>query len=273
MIRRKENLEAWNKFWDRQKIGQLKNTLAEYGQEFGFSSDAFYPFIQQLENPVNQASQEPSGLFFFNQLKDQFVLNKGADYQIISFFQDTDEYIAKLSPIKDKYPGSLLVSRKNFSRQVSHALGSEFIYLAILAILLTLGLTGFLLRNLRLTVIALIPVITGLLLIGAVTRLSGLALNIPALIAAMVVIGIVSDYGIFMVYYCKYKYWTATVAATSLAAITTLIGAGVLIFAVHPVLFSIGVTLTTGVLSGYLSSILIIPSVYRLWKDKLDARL
>ena len=87
----------------------------------------------------------------------------------------------------------------------------------------------------------------------------------------MVVVGIVSDYGMFMVYYCKYKYQTGTIIAVTLAAVTTLIGAGVLLFAQHPVLFSIGVTLVTGVLSGYLSSLLIIPAAYRLWKEKEDA--
>ena len=81
----------------------------------------------------------------------------------------------------------------------------------------------------------------------------------------MVIVGIVSDYGMFVVYYCRYKFQTGTYMAVTLAAVTTLIGSGVLLFARHPILFSVGVTMTIGVLSGYLSSLFIIPPLYRLW--------
>ncbi|MCX5698234.1 MAG: MMPL family transporter [Candidatus Omnitrophica bacterium] len=269
MAKRKENLEAWNTFWTQEKIKEFQNMLFEYGQPFNFSDEAFAPFIQQLHTQTS-LEMEPKGLVFFEQLKEQFVLKKDGAYQILSFFPDQDEYIAKLSGIKNAYPGTFLVSRKNFSRQISQALSGEFFFLAFLAIFSTLGLTFLLLKNLRLTILAMIPVATALALIAGVTHLAGLALNIPSVIAAMVVVGIVSDYGMFMVYYCKYRYQTGTIIAVTLAAVTTLIGAGVLLFAQHPVLFSIGITLVTGVLSGYLSSLLIIPALYRLWKVKVD---
>jgi len=270
MVKRKANLKAWNEFWSAQKKKEFQDLLTEYGAAYNFSADAFAPFIQQLNNPVS-LEEEPPGLAFFNQLKEQFVLKKGDTYQILSFFPDQDEYTIKLSKLKQKYPGTFLVSRKNFSRQVSRALSREFLFLASLAILGTLGLMVVLLKNLRLTILATIPIVASLVLIGGVMHLTGLALNIPSVIAVMVVVGLVSDYGIFMVYYCKYNYQTATKAAVTLAAITTLIGAGVLLFAKHPILFSVGVTMATGVLTGYLSSLLLIPAAYRLWKDKKDA--
>jgi predicted exporter len=192
---------------------------------------------------------------------------------MLSFFPDQDEYITKLSGIQHEFPGTFLVSRKNFSQQVSRALSGELVFLAFLALFATIGLTFLLLKSLRLTILAMVPVVSALAFIAGVTHLSGLCLNISSVIAAMVVVGIVSDYGMFMVYYCKYKYQTGTIIAVTLAAVTTLIGAGVLLFAQHPVLFSIGVTLVTGVLSGYLSSLLIIPVLYRLWKAKDDVSI
>ena len=270
MLKRKTNLEAWNKFWSQEKKKEFQEMLLEYGQPFNFSNDAFAPFIQQLHTQTS-LEREPQGLVFFTQLKEQFVLKRDKAYQILSFFPDQDEYITKLSRIKNNYPGTFLVSRKNFSLQVSRALSGEFFFLAFLAIFATIGLTFLLLKNLRLTILAMVPVVTSLALIIGVTHLAGLSLNIPSVIAAMVVVGIVSDYGMFMVYYCKYRYKTGTIIAVTLAAVTTLIGAGVLLFAQHPVLFSIGITLVTGVLSGYLSSLLIIPAAYRLWKEKEDA--
>ena len=267
--KRKANLKAWNEFWSPEKKSEFQEMLFKYGQPFNFSDEAFTPFIQQLNKPAS-LEIEPKGLVFFERLKEQFVLKKDSAYQMLSFFPDKDKYIAKLSEMQNAYPGTFLVSRKNFSQQVSRALSGEFLFLGFLAIFATLGLTFILLKNLRLTALAMVPVATALALIGGMTYLAGLTLSIPSVIAAMVVVGIVSDYGMFMVYYCKYQYQTGTIMAVTLAALTTLIGAGVLLFAQHPVLFSIGVTLTSGVLAGYLSSLLIIPPAYRWWKAKDD---
>ncbi len=115
------------------------------------------------------------------------------------------------------------------------------------------------------TALALIPVITGTTAVMGIIPIFGLSLNAPSLIAAMVVLGLCIDYGIFMVYTCSRNLKTGTRMAVSLSAITTLIGAGVLLFADHPVLFSIGATIVSGVLFGYISSIIVIPSFYRLW--------
>jgi len=84
------------------------------------------------------------------------------------------------------------------------------------------------------------------------------------IIAFLIVLGDVSDYGMFVAYETKYKCQTGTFRAVTFAALTTLIGAGALLFARHPMLFSVGVTLVTGVLSGYLSSVIVIPSLYRM---------
>ena len=267
ITRRQANLNAWKAFWNKEQENKFKQMLATYGQAYNFSSDAFVPFFQQLHPQIN-LEVEPRGLVFFDQLKDQFVLKKDNGYQMISFFPDESKYIKELSAISNKYPGTFLVSRKNFSQQVSRALTGELIFLSFLAIFATVGLTFLLLRNLRLTALAMVPVITSLSIIAGIVRLLGLSLNMPSIIATMVVVGIVSDYGMFVVYYCKYGYKTGTYIAVTFAAVTTLIGTGVLLFAQHPILFSIGVTLTTGVLSGYLSSLIIIPALYRLWKDQ-----
>jgi predicted exporter len=134
-----------------------------------------------------------------------------------------------------------------------------------LSVLLTAAITFLLLKDIRLSVIALVPVITSIIMIAAVIPLAGLALNMSSIIASMIVVGIVSDYGMFVAYQCKYKFQTGTYLAVTFAALATLIGAGALLLARHPLLFSVGVTMVTGVLSGYLSSVIVSPPLYRLW--------
>ncbi|MCX5701012.1 MAG: MMPL family transporter [Candidatus Omnitrophica bacterium] len=265
MQARKTSLAVWDGFWTKEKKAGFKKMLVLYGKPYNFSAGAFSPFIDELEQ-VNHLELEPNNLTFFNQLKDQFVFNKPEGYQIISFFPDREEYITKLNVVSNKYPGTFLISRKNFSRDVSRAFTSELALLAFIAVFLTVALTFLLLKNMRLFLLAMVPIVTSLALIIGVLPLAGLSLNTPSIIAAMVIIGVVSDYGMFVVYYCKYKYKTGTYLAVTFAALTTLIGAGVLLFAKHPILFSIGVTLVTGVAAGYISSLLIIPPLYRLWR-------
>ncbi len=78
----------------------------------------------------------------------------------------------------------------------------------------------------------------------------------------MIVVGIVSDHGLSVVYYCKPKFQTRTYLAVTFTAATTLMGAGALLLTRHPMFFSVVVT---GVLSGYLSSVIVIPELYKLW--------
>lgn len=262
--RRKANTLRWQEFWSDKKESELKRLLASYGKDYNFSPDAFADFFQQLHAPADLRI-EPQGLTFFEHLREQFVLKKSDGYQIISFFPDQERYITQLSVLTRNFPGSFLVSRKNFSNDVARALGGELIGLSLLAVSLTVVLTVLLLKNIRLSILALTPVITSMIVIAAVIPLAGLSLNMSSIIAMMVVAGIVSDYGLFVVYYCKYKFNTGTYLAVTFAAVTTLIGAGVLLFAHHPILFSIGVTLVTGVLSGYLCSLIVIAPLYRMW--------
>jgi len=121
-----------------------------------------------------------------------------------------------------------------------------------------------LLRKPGLSILALVPVVTSLAVVLGVLRISGLSLNAPSIIAAMVVVGLSIDYGIFMVYSCHFRLNTGTPTAVSLSAWTTLIGAGVLVFAQHPLLFFIGVTLVSGVGAGFLTANFLIPPLYRL---------
>jgi predicted exporter len=261
-IRRQASLQRWEGFWSRERETQLKAMLAEYGETYHFSEDAFQPFLDHL-HATGALEDWPSGLPFFEQLKERFVTKVDNQYQILSFFPDKDEYISRLQIITDGYPQTLIVARKHFSQTVSHAAISELLRVSLIGILATILLTWWLLKSLRLMFLALLPVLISLVAILGVLSALGHALNITAIIASLVTVGIVSDYGMFVVYYCQNQFRTGTCAAVTFAAITTLIGSAALLFAKHPMLFSVGIVMSTGVLSGFLSSLLVLPPLFR----------
>lgn len=261
---REANAARWERFWRRGHEEELRKYIREQGVQYDFSEEAFSPFFENLYAGL-VIRDEPRGLSFFGKLKEQFVVKKQDGYQLLSFFPDEDRYRQALASVSARYPGTFVVSQSAFSHSLSRAVTSELIFLSAIAGVFILVTARLLLRNTPLTVLVMVPVFTGLLVILGIMSLLGLALNTPSILAAMVVTGIVSDYGIFMVYSYRYELKVGARASVSLAALTTLLGAGVLVFARHPVLFSIGVTMLAGVLAGYLSSLLIVPSLYRLW--------
>jgi uncharacterized protein len=267
---RTENVKRWESFWSQGREIELKELLEQHGGQFHFTADAFAPFFDSIYN-TNIVDDVPEEISFLGRLKERFVIGSENGYRQLSYFPDEEQYIKELSSISERHPGSFLVSRRTLSSALSRAVSSEIVYIAGTAGVSILVLTLLLLKNVRLALLALIPVASGIGGIVAIMPLVGKPLNAAAIIAAMIVVGLCVDYGIFMVYHCRYNLRAGTRTAVTLSAATTLVGAGALLFARHPMLFTIGLTLVTGVLSGYISSMLVVPSLYLMQKKSVKA--
>lgn len=266
---RQENLLRWNRFWKENRASKLKKLIAQYGKPYNFREDAFAHFFENLQagTIIKNIPDRPE---FFSVLKDRFVKNKKDGFEILSFFPDQEKYVKLLSEVCNEFPETFIVSRNQFANIISRSIASEIIYLAIIAGVMIPLLAILLLRNIKLALLSLIPVLSSIVTICGALPLMGLSMNAPSVIAGMVVVGLSIDYGIFMVYTCYHKLKTGTYTAVTLSAATTLIGAGVLVFAKHPMLFSIGVTMVTGILAGFTTSILVIPAMFSLWRTKKE---
>ena len=261
---RRMNLSRWKSFWKGGAEDELRGLLNEYGKNLNFSEDAFDPFFNSLyEGSVSEASSKDTQLL--DRVKKRFLQRVKSGYYIMSFFPDKEILFKKVLEISSRFKNTFVVSRNNMAKSISVSVYREVIKLAQIAVVLVVLLTFILLKNIRLTILALLPVATSVCTILGMMAILGFSLSAPALIATLVVIGLCIDYGVFMVYECKYSLEAKTLLAISLSAITTIIGGGVLLLAKHPVLFYVGVAMTIGILSGYLVAVFIIPSCYRLW--------
>ncbi len=258
----RENMERWNKFWREGRESRLKMLLKKEGSKYGFTDSAFSPFFDNLYVKAPAPGKQNND--FRPELKERFVQKDSAGYKILSFFPDKERYVNILSGLSSQYPGTFIVSRKALSRSISGALSSEVKLFAAIATIFIVLLTFLFLRNVKKSVLALVPVITNVFMLSGVMSLFGLSLNIANLIAAIVSMGLCIDYGIFMTYGYEHELKRSAALAVAISAVTTVIGAGVLLFARHPALFSIGITLVTGVTAGYISSILVIPSLEKI---------
>ena len=111
----------------------------------------------------------------------------------------------------------------------------------------------------------MIPAVAGMTWGGAGMALWGLPLNISNLIAGSLVFGLCIDYGICMAYAYRRGMRRDMFRAVTLSALTTALGAAVLLIARHPAFLSIGITLVFGVSAGYLYAWLALPALQTLF--------
>ena len=261
---RVKNLLRWNAFWKNENADKLKVLLQEQGGEYGYSEIAFNPFFDNL-NATYIADTALKVPRVFDSIKKRFLQKTKSGYYAILYFADTKVLVDKVRRISDQFSGTFIVSRNNMAKSISESVYQEVKKLAWIAGVLIVFLTILLLKNIRLTLLALIPVVTSIFMILGCFSLFGYALNAPAMIAILVVVGLCIDYGVFMVYDCRFQLEAGTLLAVTLSAVTTIVGGSVLLLATHPVLFYVGMTMAIGIFSGYLAAVFVIPACYRLW--------
>jgi predicted RND superfamily exporter protein len=258
---RTENGERWDRFWRAGRERELRQRIAAAAPTYGFSDRAFDPFFQGLytgrvDNP------NPSGLIA--RLQERFVVNRGGECRIMSFFPDEPRYVEPLRAIAAKYPGAFIVSGSALSASISALTARELRVLAPLAVLFNVVLTWLFFRNVRETAIALVPVVTGVVWLMGLMSLFGVPLNVVSVVAAIVSTGVIVDYGLGITYEYRYDLRVGTVVAVTLSAATNVIGTGALLFARHPALYSTGLAMVICMLAGYLSAVIVIPSLCSL---------
>jgi len=261
---RVENLLQWDLFWKNKHEEELKILLREQGNDYGYSEDAFKPFFDSLYISQEEDTKlaDPKLL---DQAKKRFFQKTKSGYYAITYFPDKKVLVDKARKISSKMADTFIISRNSMAKSISESAGQEVKKLSWIAGLLIVILTILLLKSIRLTLLALLPVVTSIFMIIGGFSLLGYSLNAPSMIAVLVVVGLCIDYGVFMVYDCKFKLEAGTFLAVTLSAATTIAGGSVLLLATHPVLFYVGVTMAIGIFSGYLTAAFVVPACYRLW--------
>lgn len=272
-LRTRENLAAWQQFWDRGRIEGLRKELKTGAVSLGFAADAFDQFLNQLQPPFQpDTAVLPSPCYTLMGISEksgtlvQFItLSPGKNYSSQSFF---DRYGQDVKVFDSPF----------FSEQLANILFTTFAtMLAIIAVSVAILLFFFFL-SWQLTLITLLPPLFSYICTLGTMQLIGHPLDIPGLMLSIVILGMGIDYSIFFVR-AHQRYRTPEHASYSLVRITvfmaaasTLIGFGVLCFAEHSLLRSIGVTSLLGIGYSLLGAFLLLPPLLQAYfsEKKLD---
>jgi len=259
-VEQEQRWQNWVKFWDihrQQTLEQLNATGAKYG----FSEEAFQPFIAGLERAPEFIQSDSLFRWGLGDLVDSLTLQDKAGFQLITLIPDQPDLIEQLEPELSKLSGVTLVSQGRFGRELSRDIAADFVNFILYAGVAVLLLLTLLFRRVSDILLALLPVLTGLLVMFGGMGWLGLEMNLFNVIATILIIGLGVDYGIFMVCHSRERAETASSRAILISGLTTLVGFGALILARHPALHSIGVTVLLGISASVPTALLVIPAL------------
>ncbi|MCP4338961.1 MAG: hypothetical protein GY799_08740, partial [Desulfobulbaceae bacterium] len=122
-------------------------------------------------------------------------------------------------------------------------------------------------RKFDATVAVLAPVLSALAAMSVFCWLTDGELNMMHVIMGIMVIGLSVDYGIFVVCSRLDNYERSSALAVSVCAASSLIGFGVLAFASHPALHSLGITVLVGIGVAWPVALFVSPALLREQKE------
>ncbi len=256
------NLQRWQAFW-QQRGESTRQLLRQAGESRGFSEAAFAPFFAGLQRQPEPVTVETLRQLGLGDLLDVLLLENGAGVQLVTLVPDTPEVTALFSADAALPPGIHLVSQARFGREVGSAIRADFLRFITLAGGAVLLMVALLLRRPAQILLALLPVVTGLVVMLGTMGWLGMEFNLFNIVATILVIGLGVDYGIFMVCRGEPGEDRATRQAVLVAGLTTLVGFGALAFAEHPALYSIGTTVLLGIGGAVPTALLVVPALQR----------
>ncbi|OQY25550.1 MAG: hypothetical protein B6I37_00730 [Desulfobacteraceae bacterium 4572_35.2] len=259
--------ELWHKFWLKHQQ-RLVERLQQQGGEIGFSSSAFKPFISWLNQPTagvdlnfwHQAgfTDAMSGLM----IDDSSSTSATSGVALISLIDET-ELTPQLQQQLAAVDNTIVIAQGIFRQQLSQALAHDFIRFIIMALVVVVAVLVVWYRRLSSVLLALLPVGSGMLFMFGAMGWFGLSFNLFNVIAAILIIGLGVDYGIFMLSRCDGSGCQQSEHAVLVSALTTLAGFGSLVLAQHPAMHSIGVTVLFGISAAVLTALCVVPAIYQ----------
>jgi predicted exporter len=256
---RRANQARWNQFWSKDRVEKFRHDLDVAGEPFGFAADAFQPFFDSLAHPP-ALDQTPN---IVAMLADHFVAKSGDEYQMLSYFPDTASNVAEMHKLLRDQPEAQIVSRRALADAFARSALSETWLLVSISSIFIIGFLLLLTRSFIRSFLIMLPAFTGLLAMLAVLAALHFSMNMVTVVAAIAVLALASDYGVFAVYAWENKepLLGQGMASIHLCALTTATGTAALIFAHHPALLLVGISLTSGLLGGYTTALFVIPGL------------
>ncbi len=263
----RDNFAAWQRFWSAERIADLESAVRAASIDLGFASDAFAPFFSLLVSP---SMPQP---FLSDQLCSMFGITATENHTVW-------RQVLTLSPgpayIAEDFYGRIsacsaarIFDQNLFSRRLGSVLMSGVLKMTILVGLITVLVTYFYFMDLKLTLLGIAPTVFALICTLGSLNIMRQTLGVPALMVSVVVIGMGTDYALYLIraYQRYYDDGNTSLGLIRLSVFlsfaTTFIGFGTLALCDNPMLKNAGMGLTLGIGYSFIGAFTIVPPLVR----------
>jgi predicted exporter len=236
-----------------------------------FTPDAFTPFttrVPLLLDPTERLTYDGYVSHGLTDLIDRLIARHNDQWTLATYvFPTTPDQVARVQSIVDEtdrqqsFTGLALVNR-----ELARSFLPQFIKGLTIGTAIVLALVVIAFRSWRLSLLAMLPTVIGLVWAAGALALAGVELDLFAVFAVVTFVGIGVDYGIHLVHRCQER-GNAERATSELApvilvaAAITMAGYGTLIWSSYPPLRSIGIVSAVSVVTLAIASLLVLPAL------------
>ncbi len=261
------NFIAWKNFWNQERMEDLRKNMRAAAVQSGFQPNAFDGFLSLLQAPRPQVLTIPQGLHSLLGISPSSEKGGFRQFTMLSIgpAYDAGEFYTRYSQtgLTRVFDPAL------FAKKLGHTFMTGFIKMGLLVGLITILVAWIYLFDLRLTAIAVLPTVFALVCTFGTLNLAGVPLGIPFIMVTVVVIGMGTDYALYLVRayqrYLDEDHPSLRLVHMSvfLSFATTFAGFGVLALSDHALLKNAGLCLALGIGYSFIGAVFIVPSLLR----------
>lgn len=261
-----ERVSEWNEYWSENKQSIFQK-IDKNASEIGFSETAFNDFKKWINTPV-----EVSDISNEKILADigitKLIDKSGKDPIYITTIvvdkNDKAEILTSLENMK----GVDVLDRSSMVSNMLDIVKEDFNFILLISTIIVFLTLLIVYGRIELALIVFIPMLVSWVWILGIANLLDIKFNFVNIIITTFIFGLGDDFSIFISdgILNKYKYGKDLLKTYKtgiiLSAITTIVGTGVLMFAKHPAVNSIGLISVLGMLCILLISLVLQPILY-----------
>ena len=249
----------------------VRVSLDRAGVSAGFKRGTFDPFAARLPHlldPDARLSYEGYVSNGLGDLIDRFIVRRGNQWTLVSYlFPSSAADVRRLERlVAEVDPSQAVTGLTLVNRELSERFLPQFIKGIAIGSLMVVALVVAAFRSWRLSLLALVPTLVGLVWTAGILALAGARLDLFAIFAVVTFLGIGVDYGIHLVH--RYQQHGDGERATAelapvifVAGAITLLGYGTLINSSYPPLRSMGLVSAVSVVALAAASVLVLPAL------------
>ncbi|MCU0371378.1 MAG: 1-acyl-sn-glycerol-3-phosphate acyltransferase [Bacteroidales bacterium] len=249
-----ERIKRWNDYWTVEKKALLKERLTTAATREGFKASGFDSFFHWLDKEF--APARPGDLPGLHAVfLDPYITQGNEMATVTTILKARQEDKNVLYEALEGESSSFIFDKQFLTSTFMDILNEDFNKLVIISLLIVFLVLLISYGRIELALITFIPMFISWIWTLGIMGLLGMKLNIFNIIITSFVFGLGVDYAIFSIrgMLLKYKYGHeddhSYRSSVLMDAITTLIGLGVLVLAVHPALRAMAYAAIIGIVS------------------------